>query len=149
MEDVALKNIEWGIEHQSCPGGWMEAMPSRLNNKGLREIAEGIIGDVPHGWSAAHYVLLLRDMLLHEDGNKLILLPCVPEAWLDDGKKIEVKNAPTYFGAVSFRIQSFRNKGFLKLTLDAATPPSEGYILTVGKKKIEIPADTKELEVKF
>jgi len=147
MEDVALKNIEWGINHQSCPGGWMEAMPSRLNNKGLREIAEGIIGDVPHGWSAAHYALLLRDMLLREDGNKLVLLSCVPEAWLDDGKTIEIKNAPTYFGKIGFKVQSFRDKGFLKLTLDAAAPPPDGYVLTIGKNKIPIPADTKEVEV--
>lgn len=149
MEDVALKNIEWGIEHQSCPGGWMEAMPSRKNEKGLYEITEGVIGDVPHGWSAAHYVLLLRDMLLREDGNKLILLSCIPETWLDDGKVIEIKNAPTYFGKVSFKVESFRNKGFLKLTLDAATPPSEGYILIIGKKKISIPANTKETDVKI
>lgn len=147
MEDVALKNIEWGMENQSCPGGWMEAMPSRLNDKGLREIGEGIIGDVPHGWSAAHYVLLLRDMLLREDGNKLILLSCVPDAWLDDGKTIEIKNAPTYFGKISFRIQSFRKEGFLKVTIDAKTPPPEGYILIIGKKKISIPANTKEVEV--
>ncbi len=149
MEDIALKNIEWGIGHQSCPGGWMEAMPSRKNEKGLYEITEGIIGDVPHGWSAAHYILLLRDMLLREDGNKLVLLSCVPEAWLDDGKVIEVKNAPTYFGRIGFRVQSFRNKGFLKLTLDAATPPPEGYVLTVGKKKVAVPASTKEIDIKI
>lgn len=149
MEDVALKNIEWGIEHQSCPGGWAEAMPSRLNPKGLREVSEGIVGDVPHGWSAAHYILLLRDMLYREDGNKLILLSCMPGAWLDDGKIIEIKNAPTYFGKMSFRVESFQSKGFVKLTIDAATPPPDGYILTLGKNKVAVPADTKELEVKF
>ncbi|MFA5338865.1 MAG: discoidin domain-containing protein [Candidatus Omnitrophota bacterium] len=149
MEDVALKSIEWGIEHQSCPGGWMEAMPTKVNSKGLREITEGIVGDVPHGWSAAHYILLLRDMLLREDGNKLLLLSCIPGAWLDDGKVIEIKNAPTYFGKVSFKVVSSRAKGSVKLTIDCATPPTGGYILTLGKNKVAIPADTKELEVKF
>ena len=149
MEDVALKNIEWGLEHQSCPGGWMEAMPSKVNSKGLREITEGIVGDVPHGWSAAHYILLLRDMLLREDGDKLVLLSCIPGAWLDDGKIIEIKNAPTYFGKVSFKIESSRAKGSVKLAIDCAAPPPGGYILTLGKNRVAIPADTKELEVKF
>ena len=149
MEDVALKNIEWGIEHQSCPGGWMEAMPSKINDRGLREISEGIVGDVPHGWSAAHYMLLLRDMLLREDGGKLLLLSCIPEGWLDDGKVIEVKDAPTYFGKVGFKVQSFRSKGFLKLSIDADTPPPEGYVIIIGKKKIPVPADAKALDIVF
>ncbi|MFA5148321.1 MAG: discoidin domain-containing protein [Candidatus Omnitrophota bacterium] len=149
MEDIALKNIEWGIEHQSCPGGWMEAMPSKINDKGLREISEGIVGDVPHGWSAAHYILLLRDMLLREDGDRLILLSCIPENWLDDGKAIEIKDAPTYFGRVGFRVQSFRSKGYLKISIDAAEPPPGGYLLNIGKKKVEIPAGTKTLDITF
>ncbi|MDD5310935.1 MAG: discoidin domain-containing protein [Candidatus Omnitrophica bacterium] len=149
MEDVALKSIEWGIEHQSCPGGWMEAMPTKVNSKGLREITEGIVGDVPHGWSAAHYILLLRDMLFREDGDKLVLLSCIPDSWLDDGKVIEIKDAPTYFGKVSFKVESSRAKGFVKLSTDCATPPPGGYILTLGKNRISVPADTKELEVKF
>ncbi len=149
MEDVALKSIEWGIEHQSCPGGWMEAMPTKVNSKGLREITEGIVGDVPHGWSAAHYILLLRDMLLREDGDKLVLLSCIPDSWLDDGKVIEIKNAPTYFGKVSFRVESSRANGSVKLSIDCATPPTGGYVLVLGKNSMVIPADTKELEVKF
>ena len=149
MEDVALKSIEWGIEHQSCPGGWMEAMPTKVNSKGLREITEGIVGDVPHGWSAAHYILLLRDMLLREDGDKLVLLSCIPDSWLDDGKAIGIKDAPTYFGKISYKVVSSRAKGSVKLTVDCATPPPGGYILVLGKNKIAVPADTKELEVKF
>jgi hypothetical protein len=149
MEDIALKNIEWGIEHQSCPGGWMEAMPSKINEKGLREISEGIIGDVPHGWSAAHYVLLLRDMILREDGQKLLLLSCIPEQWMDDGKTVSISNAPTYFGNMTFKAESFRSKGFLRLTIDTETPPPGGYTLFMGKKRVEIPPQTKTLDIVF
>lgn len=144
MEDVALKNIRWSIEHQSCPRGWAEAMNTKVNEQGLREIDEGIVGDIPHGWVAAHYILLLRDMLLREEGGKLILLSCIPESWLDDGKIIEVKNAPTYFGKVSFKVISFRDKGYLKLTIDAKTPPPDGYFIYSPFKKVFIPKDVKE-----
>lgn len=149
MNDVALKNIRWSIEHQSCPGGWAEATPAKINKKGLWEIDEGIIGDVPHGWSAAHYILFLRDMLLREDNDKLILLSCVPENWLDDGKIIEIEDAPTYFGNVSFKVVSFKGRGYLKISLDAKTPPPKGYVLTVLNKKVEIPPQIKEIQVGF
>ena len=170
MEDVALKNLKWSLQNQSCPGAWMEAIPSKVNEKGLKEVDGngGIIGDVPHGWVAAHYVLLLRDMLLRETDEKLILLSCVPPAWLEDGKCIEIKNAPTFFGLVSYRLQSHLKDGYLKLNLTAEKAPVKGYTLKLpveknirsvkidGKswkqfeeKTVEIPASAKEIIVYY
>jgi hypothetical protein len=134
MRDIALKNINWNIEHQSCPGGWAEGVPSRLSKEGFREVVEGIIGDVPHGWVAAHYVLLLRDMLLREDGKKIILLSAIPQDWLKDGDMIEVKKAPTYFGKISFKLVSYLKKGYVKLLLEDKNPPPDGFILELPLK---------------
>ena len=170
MEDVALKNLKWSLQHQSCPGAWMEAIPSKVNEKGLKEVNDngGIIGDVPHGWVAAHYVLLLRDMLLRETDEKLILLSCVPPAWLEDGKCIEIKNAPTFFGKVSYSLQSHLKDGYLKLNLTAEKDFAGGYILNLPVEKdissvkidgksweqfeartVEIPASAKEVVVYY
>lgn len=143
MEEVALKNIYWSINNQSCPGGWMEAMPTKVDKEGKRIIAEGIVGDVPHGWVAADYILLLRDMLLREKADKLILLSCIPDSWLDDGKVIEVKDAPTYFGKISFKLESHLSKGYLKLSINTKTPPNNGYILRLDKKINKIKIDGK------
>ncbi|MFH0880038.1 MAG: discoidin domain-containing protein [Lentisphaerota bacterium] len=128
MKDVALKNLEWNLQHQSCPGAWMEAMPSRVNAQGLREIAPGIMGDVPHGWSAAHYVLLVRDMLLYEEDDRLVLLSCVPDRWFEPGRIINVEKAVTYFGLVDFRVKT-GDHGDLHIELSAPTPPPGGYLL--------------------
>ncbi len=136
MEDVTLKNMEWSIKHQSCPGGWMEAMNTRLNEQGFREIGYGVVCDIPHGWSAAHYVLTLRDMLLREEKGKLVLLSCVPESWLEDGKIIEVKKASTHFGGeANFCLESHLNEKFIELVLDFERVPPEGYILVSPLKK--------------
>lgn len=88
-------------------------------------------------------------MLLREDNDKLILLSCVPENWLDDGKIIEIEDAPTYFGNVSFKVVSFKGRGYLKISLDAKTPPPKGYVLTVLNKKVEIPPQIKKIQVGF
>jgi hypothetical protein len=49
---------------------------------------------------------ILRKMLINEVGDDtLIIGQAVPRAWLEKGKRIAVKDAPTYFGDVSFAIE--------------------------------------------
>ncbi|MBN2191091.1 MAG: hypothetical protein JW728_07780, partial [Candidatus Aureabacteria bacterium] len=168
MEGVALKSLEWSISNLSCPGGWMEAMPSVEDEQGFRRIGEGIIGDVPHGWVAGYYVLLLRNMLLREENGSLLLLSCVPEKWFDDGKVIEIENAPTYFGNVNFKVESFIKDGFIKISFNNNSPPEAGYVICsplkkkisgvtvngvplkgVLTEKITVPPETREVKIYY
>lgn len=64
----------------------------------------------PHGWFAAKYRNLLRSMLIRERDDILHLLSVVSPAWAVPGEFIRVKNAPTYFGKVSF-IVFFKDDG--------------------------------------
>lgn len=62
---------------------------------------------------------LYRNMLIHErDDDVLIVGLATPRAWLEDGKRIEVRRAPTYYGPLSFTIESRANHGTLTATLD-------------------------------
>ncbi|MFT3750720.1 MAG: hypothetical protein QM768_20580 [Agriterribacter sp.] len=46
---------------------------------------------------------IYRKMLLNESGNDTLMIgQAIPRQWLNKGKKIEVRNAPTYFGKTSF-----------------------------------------------
>jgi hypothetical protein len=48
---------------------------------------------------------LYRDMLIHErDDDSLLLAGFTPRRWLDDGKQIEVRGAPTRFGPLSMKL---------------------------------------------
>lgn len=58
----------------------------------------------PHGCFAGKYLLLYRNMLVREDGNDLHLGSAFSPYWLRPGKSIVVKNAPTAFGPVSYRL---------------------------------------------
>ena len=50
---------------------------------------------------------LYRNMLIHEtDSSTLMLGQAIPRNWLENGKQIRVKNAPTHFGPLSYTIQS-------------------------------------------
>lgn len=49
---------------------------------------------------------IYRKMLLNELGeDTLIIGQAIPREWLQKGKQIEVKNAPSYYGPVSFTVQ--------------------------------------------
>lgn len=50
---------------------------------------------------------LYRKMLIHEIGDDSLMIgQAIPRPWLEDGKQTEVKDAPTYFGPLSFNVSS-------------------------------------------
>jgi len=66
---------------------------------------------------------LFRDLLVREaDDQTLIIGQATPRKWLEDGKEIEVSQAPTYFGNVSFHIQSRSESGTITASVDLAQP---------------------------
>ena len=67
------------------------------------------MGDIPHGWAAAEYLTLLRDMLFFEadEDNQphIYIAPGLVQEWLVDNQTIGVNDAPTIFGDnFSFRL---------------------------------------------
>jgi hypothetical protein len=59
---------------------------------------------LPHTYSCTQQLRLLRYMLLREENGQLVLAQGIPSAWLEPSKHIEVTDAPTLFGPVSYRI---------------------------------------------
>ena len=59
----------------------------------------------PHGWFAADYRNLLRNMMVREEGDTLHLLSAVSPEWIAKGKSIRVERAPSYFGPVDFALE--------------------------------------------
>jgi hypothetical protein len=79
----------------------------------------------PHGWFAADYRNLLRNMMVREDGDALHLLSAVSPEWIGTGKKIVVQRAPTVFGPVDFTLSMQTNGAALKLESHWQTAPRE------------------------
>ncbi len=59
-----------------------------------------------------------RMMLVMEEGDLLWLAWATPRAWLEQGKKIGIKNAPTHFGPVGYEIVSDVNNGAIRATVE-------------------------------
>jgi hypothetical protein len=69
-------------------------------------------------WTLRH--LLVQDFDINEDGKPetLRLLFATPKRWLEDGKIIKVKRAPTSFGPVSISVQSRLSRGEVLAQVD-------------------------------
>jgi hypothetical protein len=59
---------------------------------------------LPHTYSCTQQLRLLRYMLLREENGHLVIAQGIPSAWLEPSKHVEVTEAPTLFGPVSYRI---------------------------------------------
>ncbi len=82
----------------------------------------------PHGWFAARYNELLRNMFVREEGTDLHLLSAISPKWISmapgaQSTSIRVERAATRFGPLSYHIETTPES--LKITLDAEwhTPP--------------------------
>ncbi|HTN39323.1 MAG TPA: hypothetical protein VL053_19765 [Arachidicoccus sp.] len=74
----------------------------------------------PHLHSTAELIRITNTMLIHEERKDLWLAYGVPKKWLEDGKTIEVRNAQTCFGPVTYNIHSNAAQGMIKADISCA-----------------------------
>ena len=71
-----------------------------------------------NGHALAYFMEQFRNLLVWEDGSTLWLAKATPRAWLEQGKEISVKDAPTYFGTVGYKIVSDADHGKITATVE-------------------------------
>jgi hypothetical protein len=68
----------------------------------------GCMGDGDHGWSAAEFVNLVREMLVAEELSAVVIGRGIPERWLLPGNSVRVSGAPTAGGRLDFSLEATR-----------------------------------------
>ncbi len=83
------------VRHASPTNAWIEEifLDSRIGT-----------GDMPHGWAAADYILLLRDSIVSERDGGLHIAGGIQADWLMKGP-VEVRDLPTEFGKVNLTMR--------------------------------------------
>jgi hypothetical protein len=92
----AWKTINWVLRHASPTFTWAEGIHPLTRRGGM--------GDGHHGWALADFLLAVRNALLFEEDDHLVLTPALPQDWCAEMNVIKVEDAPTYFGNVNFTI---------------------------------------------
>jgi hypothetical protein len=121
----------------------------------------------PHGWFAADYRNLLRNMMLREDGETLHLLSAVSPEWIGSGKSIRVERAPSTFGTTAFTLRmTSETSAVLELTNSWQHPPqalllhlpwfmqtqsatADGVALKIDGDVLSLPSDAREVRLRW
>jgi hypothetical protein len=72
----------------------------------------------PDNGTAGWFMENFRDLLAMEDGQSLWIARATPRVWLEQGKRIAVRNAPTYFGPLAYEIVSDVDHGTITATIE-------------------------------
>lgn len=94
----------------------------------------------------AKFVSRLRDTLVREDGETLWLAAGAPRRWLAPGEKIELRDAPTYFGLVSYRMEAGAGQVEATVELPRRNPPKTAWLVVrapEGKRLRAVEIDGK------
>jgi hypothetical protein len=72
----------------------------------------------PDNGTAGWFLENFRNLLVMEEGPSLWIARGTPRPWLEAGKRISVKNAPTYFGTAAYEIVSDVDHGTITATIE-------------------------------
>ncbi len=98
---------------------YFNTIPSLLNRENLafwEHFGNRGAWHKPH--ETGYFLAQTRLMLVMERGDDLWLAPFVTTNWLRDGLVVAVKDAPTTFGRVSYRMTSSMDDGFIETVVD-------------------------------
>ena len=110
--DTAIAYLYSTLNHGTPLHTWCE-------ERGLEPGAKETSGDRQHLWTPVAVVRFLRDALVMEQPDGLHLGLATARSWLQHGKTVGVREAPTYFGNVTYKIESNVDNGAIRAEIAA------------------------------
>ncbi|MGB2820910.1 MAG: hypothetical protein WBF17_08015, partial [Phycisphaerae bacterium] len=89
-----------------------------------------------------------RMMLVMEEGETLWLARATPRAWLKQGKRTAVRNAPTHFGTVAYEIVSDVGNGNISATVEVPSRELPKTVLLRLRHPKALPIKSVEVDGK-
>ena len=98
----------------------------------------------PDNGTAGWFLENFRNLLVMEDGESLWVARATPRVWLEQGKKIAVRNSPTYFGTLAYEIISDVDNGkiFATIEMPSRKPPHTVHLRLRHPKTVPIKGAT-------
>ena len=118
----ALERLDWFVGAATPTWTWPEAIHPRVNG--------GCMGDGHHGWAAADFLSFVRTMLVRETDEGLALVSMIPARWYGQG--VEVHDAPTRFGTLSFALRWHGTRPALLWELEPHDPDTAVVLTCPG-----------------
>jgi hypothetical protein len=92
----------------------------------------GHLGDVPHTWIAAEYLLALASMVVseRESTRQLVLASGLPWSWIAEEEGFAVRGLMTRYGRLDFEIVAKESTSIVFRVGDSLRLPPDGLMLT-------------------
>uniref|UniRef100_UPI0025C5D634 hypothetical protein n=1 Tax=Desulfonatronospira sp. TaxID=1962951 RepID=UPI0025C5D634 len=101
-QEPGFRDLVEAVADMASPTGqWPEAIHPITSG--------GCMGDGQHGWAAAEWIMMMRNMFVREEGGGLVLFSGVFPEWITSGKEVSFGPAPTAYGPVELAL--YREKG--------------------------------------
>ena len=115
-DEQVVEDFYWYLLHSTAA----HAFPEGIYYKRRYAWSETI----PHVTGACNYAIMLRHMLVHEEGDELQLLSAVPDWWLGEGEEIRIEHLPTHFGELNLVVRGTAKGVKVKLDRPRRNPPN-------------------------
>jgi hypothetical protein len=136
-DDKVVEEFYWYLLHSTATHGFPEGIFYK------RRFAWS--NTIPHVTGASNYALLLRHMLIHEQGDELHLLMAIPDWWLDNGNEVAVDRAPTHFGPMNVRVRGAAQGVQLTLSPPQRNTPKRIVLYLPRSRTLENPREGVEV----
>jgi hypothetical protein len=111
----AFQLIDSVADLASPTGQWPEAI-----HPGTRG---GCMGDGHHVWASAEWFMIIRNMFVREDSDRLVLLKGIPGRWLESNQHIRLEAAPTHHGMITVSCKVEKGKARVRYSLNDIRQP--------------------------
>ncbi|MCX6559366.1 MAG: hypothetical protein NTZ26_02520 [Candidatus Aminicenantes bacterium] len=101
--------------------GFLEHFMNNADPSQVEAFQKGEFRKYRNGHALSYFMEQFRSLLVWEDGDVLWLAKATPRHWLAQGLTISVKNAPTDFGPVAYRIVSDVDHGRITAVVEPPT----------------------------
>jgi len=99
--------------------GFLEHFMNHADPSQVEAFRSGQFRKYRNGHALSYFMEQFRSLLVWEDGRDIWLAKATPRHWLEQGKKISVRNAPTEFGPTGYEIVSDADGGKITATVQA------------------------------
>lgn len=120
---------------------------------------------LPDGAASGKTIELIRNMILREQGQDLVLLSALSPEWVRPGKVLEARLAPTHFGPLSLTLRADQDGLRLRLTpkfrqapakmvvripwfFEVQSAEADGRAVAVAADQIALTSGTRELTLR-
>lgn len=127
--DVRYRALVDAVAKLASPTGqWPEAIHPQSGG--------GCMGDGQHGWAAAEWVMMLRNMFLREEADRLVIGSGILPGWFDSDEDLLFGPSLTPWGEVIVRIIHPRREPMVELDAQWRTQPPRIDVMIPGFKAV-------------